>query len=122
MAKRPFHLAWFISKGYGPKGWRQPWGGTIGPKWVKPDLLVSLAQALERAAFDYVTSHDSPAWEVAFAHAILANAAAARGEERLHAEHYTIARRLGAALEDEDRKVFDATFRAIPAPRSGVTS
>ncbi|MEJ0020566.1 MAG: NtaA/DmoA family FMN-dependent monooxygenase [Acetobacteraceae bacterium] len=59
MKAAPFHLAWFISKGYGPKGWRQPWGGTIGPKWVKPDLLVSLAQSLERAAFDYVMIEDS---------------------------------------------------------------
>ena len=59
MAKRPFHLAWFISKGYGPKGWRQPWGGTTGASWVKPDVLVSLAQSLERAAFDYVMIEDS---------------------------------------------------------------
>ena len=59
MSKRPFHLAWFISKGYGPKGWRQPWGGPNAASWVKPDLLVSLAQSLERAAFDYVMIEDS---------------------------------------------------------------
>ena len=52
MAKRPFHLAWFISKGYGPKGWRNSWGGPNPATWVKPDLLVSLAQSLERAAFE----------------------------------------------------------------------
>jgi FMN-dependent oxidoreductase (nitrilotriacetate monooxygenase family) len=59
MAKRPFHLAWFISKGYGPKAWRLPWGGPDPAKWVKPDLLVALAQALERACFDYVMIEDS---------------------------------------------------------------
>jgi FMN-dependent oxidoreductase (nitrilotriacetate monooxygenase family) len=59
LAKRPFHLAWFISKGYGPKAWRLPWGGLDGSSWVKPDLLVSLAQSLERAAFDYVMIEDS---------------------------------------------------------------
>jgi FMN-dependent oxidoreductase (nitrilotriacetate monooxygenase family) len=57
--KRPFHLAWFISKGYGPKAWRQPWGGPNPFNWVKPNLLVELAQSLERAAFDYVIIEDS---------------------------------------------------------------
>ncbi len=59
MATNPFHLAWFISKGYGPKGWRQSWGGPDPQNWVKPDLLVHLAKELERAAFDYVMIEDS---------------------------------------------------------------
>lgn len=59
MSRKPFHLAWFISKGYGPKGWRNAWGGPNPQNWVKPDLLVSLAQHLERAAFDYVMIEDS---------------------------------------------------------------
>lgn len=59
MSRKPFHLAWFISKGYGPKGWRNAWGGPNPGNWVKPDLLVSLAQHLERAAFDYVMIEDS---------------------------------------------------------------
>jgi FMN-dependent oxidoreductase (nitrilotriacetate monooxygenase family) len=59
MAKQKFHLAWFISKGYGPKGWRQPWGGPNPHSWVKPDLLVHLAKELERASFDYVMIEDS---------------------------------------------------------------
>ena len=42
-------FAWFISKGYGPKGWRQQWGGSNPARWVKPELLVSLAQVLERS-------------------------------------------------------------------------
>lgn len=59
MSRKPFHLAWFISKGYGPKGWRHQWGGPNPASWVKPNLLVSLAQSLERAAFDYVMIEDS---------------------------------------------------------------
>ena len=59
MARKPFHLAWFISKGYGPKAWRMPWGGPNPASWVKPDLFVTLARELERAAFDYVMIEDS---------------------------------------------------------------
>src|ERR1700712_1661822 len=60
MAKQPFHLGWFIMKGYGPKGWRNLWGGPNPHGWVKPDLLVHLAKELERAAFDYVMIEDFP--------------------------------------------------------------
>lgn len=59
MAKIPFHLGWFVMKGYGPKGWRSGWGGPNPHSWVKPDLLVHLAKELERAAFDYVMIEDS---------------------------------------------------------------
>ena len=70
-----------------------------------------------RESFAYVTSHDSPTWEVAFAHAVLANAAAANDERSLHATHYARAKALGGALtDDEERAIFEATFRTIPAP------
>jgi hypothetical protein len=69
-----------------------------------------------RESFDYVARNASPAWEVAFAHVVLAHAAAAAGEKGLHAEHYRIGEALGRALDDEDRAIFDATFRSIPAP------
>lgn len=59
MAHTPFHLAWFISRGYGPKAWRLPWGGTNPKAWTSPDLFVDLSRALERAAFDYVMIEDS---------------------------------------------------------------
>jgi len=68
-------------------------------------------------SFDYVASHDSPPWEVAFAHAVLANAAAAAGKRDLHGKHYGIAKVLGASLPDEEeRAIFEATFRVVPAP------
>jgi hypothetical protein len=59
MARKPFHLGWFISKGYGPKAWRMPWGGPNPEQWVKPDLFIHLAQQLERACWDYVMIEDS---------------------------------------------------------------
>jgi long-chain alkane monooxygenase len=59
MAHIPFHLAWFISRGYGPKAWRLPWGGPNPKAWTSPDLFVDLSRALERAAFDYVMIEDS---------------------------------------------------------------
>ncbi|WP_158745529.1 NtaA/DmoA family FMN-dependent monooxygenase [Acidisphaera sp. L21] len=59
MPKKPFHLAWFVSRGYGPKAWRMPWGGPNPEQWVKPDMLVDVARALERAGFDYVMIEDS---------------------------------------------------------------
>lgn len=75
------------------------------------------ATRFARRAFDFVATHESPAWEVAFAHAVLANAAAAAGQREAHLEHYERARALGEALSDpEDRAIFEATFRAVPAP------
>jgi len=70
-----------------------------------------------REAFAYVTEHESDPWEVAFAHAVMANAAAANQERSLHATHYARAKALGNALtDDEERAVFEATFRIIPPP------
>ncbi|MBR0654870.1 NtaA/DmoA family FMN-dependent monooxygenase [Plastoroseomonas arctica] len=58
---KPFHLAWFLSRGYGPKAWRQEWGGTDAAqaRWMMPDLFVDLAQGMERACFDYLIIEDS---------------------------------------------------------------
>lgn len=80
----------------------------------------ALARRYAQDAFDYVTSRESPAWEVAFVHAILANAAAATREPKLHAEQYAIAAKLGAALPEEERAIFDRTFRVIPKPAGAV--
>jgi FMN-dependent oxidoreductase (nitrilotriacetate monooxygenase family) len=59
MSRKPFHLAWFVSKGYGPKAWRTAWGGPNPASWVKPNLFVTLSRELERACFDYVMIEDS---------------------------------------------------------------
>ena len=61
MAKDHFHLAWFLSQGYGPKAWRSMWPGTEYDKhrWMMPDIFVDLAQGLERGCFDYMIIEDS---------------------------------------------------------------
>ena len=38
--KKPFHLAWFLSQGYGPKSWRGDWPGSDIERWMMPDLFV----------------------------------------------------------------------------------
>ena len=77
----------------------------------------ALAMQHSRAAYQYATTHDSPAWELAFAHAVMATAAAAAGDGATHRWHYDEARSRGVALEDaQDREIFEATFRRIPAP------
>ena len=59
MAKRQFHLSWFLSQGYGPKTWRGDWPGSDVARWMMPDLFLDLARGLERACFDYVIIEDS---------------------------------------------------------------
>ena len=84
-------------------------------------LLGNGRQALQyaREAFAYATDNedDVPAWQVAFVHAVMANAAAANGEASLHKTHYERAKTLGGALTDDDeRALFEATFRTVPVP------
>ncbi|CAN5823620.1 NtaA/DmoA family FMN-dependent monooxygenase [soil metagenome] len=57
--KKPFHLAWFLSQGYGPKTWRSAWPGSDVDRWMMPDLFVDLAKGMERGCFDYMIIEDS---------------------------------------------------------------
>ena len=59
MPQRPFHLAWFLSQGYGPKGWRGLWPGSDTTRWMMPDLFLDLVRGMERAGFDYLIIEDS---------------------------------------------------------------
>jgi hypothetical protein len=84
-------------------------------------LLGDGKQALHyaREAFAYVSENekDTPPWQVAFAHAVMANAAAANDERSLHQTHYQRAKTLGSALiDDDERALFEATFRTVPVP------
>ena len=77
----------------------------------------TLALDYATSGLAYFTAHESPDWEVAFAHAVMASAALASGERPLHAHHHGEAARLGNAIEDaDDREIFMRTFRQIPAP------
>ena len=57
--KKPFHLAWFLSQGWGPKSWRGDWPGSDVERWMMPDLFVDLARGMERACFDYIMCEDT---------------------------------------------------------------
>ena len=54
-----FHLGWFVGYGYGVQSWNETWSGRGGTEWVRPDLYVDTAKALERAGFDYLMIEDS---------------------------------------------------------------
>jgi hypothetical protein len=57
-------------------------------------------------------------WEMALAHAVAANVAAAAGKHEAHGAHFKTAQQLIAALQDaEDRQILNATMRVIPAPQ-----
>jgi hypothetical protein len=76
-----------------------------------------LALQHANACFTKVTSRESPEWELAFAHAVLARAASVAGNAELHSRHFTLAKQLGQALPDaEDREIFEATFCRVPVP------
>ena len=59
--KDHFHLAWFLSQGYGPKTWRSQWPGSSSDlqRWMMPDLFIDLAKGLDRCCFDYMIIEDS---------------------------------------------------------------
>jgi hypothetical protein len=60
-------------------------------------------------------------WELALAHAVAANVAAANRDAQAHAQHHANAVRLIEALADpEDRKILNATLRVIPVPQGGA--
>jgi hypothetical protein len=60
-------------------------------------------------------------WEVALAHAVAANVAAANKDATAHSEHYWKAVELIAALSDpEDRQILEATLNTIPLPGAYV--
>jgi hypothetical protein len=64
-------------------------------------------------------------WELALAHAVAANVAAAQADHAAHSEHYTVAGRMIAALSDpEDQKILNATMSVVPFPLmdAGTTS
>ena len=52
------HLGWFVGRGYSVHGWRQDWWGDDALDWTSPDIYIALAQALDRACFDYMMIED----------------------------------------------------------------
>ena len=58
MQTEPFHLGLFL-QGSSVQAWGEPWTGRIGESWTQPKLFIDVAQALERACFDYILLEDS---------------------------------------------------------------
>jgi len=100
---------------------------------ARADMLLGLVHALlgngplamthARRSFEYISSHESPDWEFALAHAVLANAAHAAGETALYVKQYALARRSGDAIADSgDKEIFERIFVQLPAPQSGAAA
>jgi hypothetical protein len=94
---------------------------------ARADMLLAHVNALlghadvamhhANASFDSVTSRESPEWELAFVHAILAHAGSVARNAEIHSRHHALAKKMGQALPNaEEREIFDATFARIPAP------
>lgn len=72
---------------------------------------------LAKAQPVFLSGH-AEAWEVALAHAVAANVAAASKDTAAHRAHYDKAFELVAQLPDaEDRKILEATLRILPKPQ-----
>lgn len=52
--KEAFHLAWFLSPGYGPKSWLSDWPGCDLARRMMPGIFIDLAKGLDRCCFDYM--------------------------------------------------------------------
>ncbi|MEQ1758828.1 MAG: hypothetical protein ABL986_10950 [Vicinamibacterales bacterium] len=74
------------------------------------------AQQFASRALAGISASQPEMWELAFAHAVQANAAAIAGDASTHADHYARASRLGEQLDGEDRDIFLKTFSLIPVP------
>lgn len=69
-----------------------------------------------RRSLVFCEKNECEDWDLAFAHAEMAFAAAVLGDRELHAKHYTLAKQRGEAIkEEEDRKVFMEEFSRIPS-------
>lgn len=76
----------------------------------------ALAYAQEMRAY-FLGRHDTPDWELAFAHAIDAHAAAIGGKPQEHRAAYGEAAAALAAIADpKDRAIVAATFDHVPVP------
>ena len=75
---------------------------------------LALAEDVRR---EFLGRTDTPDWELAFVHAIHAEAAHAAGDAQGHAESYRrAAEALAAIADEEDRELVARTFRQVSAP------
>jgi hypothetical protein len=78
------------------------------------------AQRFQAKSQPVLFGEGAEAWELAMAHAVAANVAAASNDAKAHSEHYWQAVRLTESLPDAgDRKVLNATLQVVPQPKDG---
>jgi hypothetical protein len=76
-----------------------------------------LALRYAQRSLDYAMQCDVEDWDLAFAHAEMAHAAATAGDVERHVQHYAAAQVCGEKIADEeDRRVFFQEFGRIPQP------
>jgi len=102
------------------------WGHIGTPlNTARAELLLGQAYALAghgdlalryaRSSFDYIEHHDSPDWERAMAHVVVANAAHAAGDAATQGAHRIEAARLTLAIADAgDRAIVEAMLKRMP--------
>jgi hypothetical protein len=74
-----------------------------------------LALQYARQALNFFETNECEDWDIAFAHAEMALAAAVGGDATLHSTHYAAAQARGAAIQnEEDRNAFMAELARIP--------
>lgn len=82
--------------------------------------LGPLALDYARRSLGFFEAGGGEDWDLAFAHAEMAHAAAKCGDHTLHSYHYARARELGDAIGDEeDRRIFLDEFARIPRMVAG---
>lgn len=78
-----------------------------------------LAVRLALEMREYFSSHDAPAWEMAFAHAIYAHAAQVVGDLENHRTAYQNAVQvLSKVTSEEERVLIRETLDLVPVPQS----
>jgi hypothetical protein len=103
--------------------------GKVGTELHKARALLLVAQVhclLGHGELAIAAAHESrevliktemPDWEAALVEAIHAHAHHVAGEMQFYTPTYAHAKELGAAIaSDEDRAIFEATFRTVPSP------
>ena len=73
-----------------------------------------MAMLYAKSALAFVETNECEDWDLAFAHAAMAQASAIAGDKELHARHYALAKQRGEAIQDaESRRIFMENFSRI---------
>ena len=78
--------------------------------------LGQTAHAYSQMMFEYFTSRETEAWELAFTHTIHARVAFVAGRVEDYHTSYAKAVDMIASLNDEDRPIVEKTFNSVPKP------